>query len=124
MIDPNGFHNRLLQVQTAFSEKLRVRGRTFEQQVRRAGRRLPRRQRRAATTILGAQDWMAHPKLARILDFSEVDAAFSDLHAHLDRVDPAEDRKTALLRVLASIVLNLLGLAVLIHVLIRWRGLG
>ncbi|MEI4232437.1 hypothetical protein [Roseovarius sp. D22-M7] len=110
-------------LQSALSGKMRARGATLEQQLRRVSHRLPRRQRRAAATILGAQDWMAHPKLARILDFSNVNNAFSDLTAYLDRIDPSEERKTALLHLAAVIVLRLAMLAVLIYALIQWRGL-
>ena len=124
MIDPNAFQSRVAKLQTALSDKMRVRGATFEQQLRRAERRLPRRQRRAAATILGAQDWMAHPKLARVLDLSRVNKAFSELAAHLDSIDPAEERKTALLRLVGVIVLRLLGLAVLIYAILRWQGLN
>ncbi|MFU8777662.1 MAG: hypothetical protein ACNA7M_08325 [Roseovarius sp.] len=101
---------------------MRLRGPTLERQLRRAGRRLPRRPRRAAAIILGAQDWMAHAKLARVLDTAQVDRAFADLHAYLDRLNPQEARKTALLRLAGGIVLNLLLLAGLIYALIRWQG--
>jgi hypothetical protein len=71
-------------------------------------RRLPNGPRRAAAVILGAQDWMGHPRLARLVDHRVVNAAFGDLHSHLGRLDPAEARRTALLRMLAGIVLNLM----------------
>lgn len=124
MIDPNAFQSRVTRLQTALSDKMRVRGATLEQQLRRAERRLPRRQRRAAATILGAQDWMAHPKLARVLDLSHVNKAFADLDGHLDRIDPTEERKTALLRLIGVIVIRLMGLAALIYAILRWRGLN
>ena len=123
MIDPKAFQSRVTQLQTALSDKMRVRGATLETQLRRAGHRLPRRQRRAAQTILGAQDWMAHPKLARVLDLSSVNKAFADLDTHLDSIDPAEERKTALLRLAGVIVIRLLALAGLIFAILRWRGL-
>lgn len=123
MIDPNAFQSRVTRLQTALSDKMRVRGATLEQQLRRAERRLPRRQRRAAATILGAQDWMAHPKLARVLDLSHVNKALADLDGHLDRIDPTEERKTALLRLIGVIVIRLMGLAVLIYAILKWRGL-
>lgn len=124
MIDPSVFYTQLEKLQTAMSKKLRVRGATFDRQFRRAEHRLPRRQRRAATTILGAQDWMAHPKLARVLDFSTVNNAFADLQAYLDRIDPAEERKMAILRLLAGIVIKLMLLGGLVFALIHWQGLG
>lgn len=124
MIDPNDFQSRVVQLQGALAQKMRARGRTLDAQLRRARRRLPRHQRRAAATILGAQDWMAHPKLARVVDFAHVNKAFAELNAYLDRIDPKEQRKTALLRVAGGIVLRLAGLGALIYALIRWRGLA
>lgn len=122
MIDPNDFQSRIARLQTALSDKLRVRGATLERQLHRAAPRLPRRHRRAAATILGAQDWMAHPKLARVLDLSSVYRALSDLNAYLDTIDPKEARKTALLRLTGLIVFRLLVLGALIHAVLHWRG--
>lgn len=96
---------------------MRLRGSTLEAQLRRAGRRLPRRQRRAGAIVLGAQDWMAHPKLARVLDRTQIDNAFADLLAYLQGLDPKEVRKTAILRLLGSILLNLIVLGVLLYTL-------
>jgi len=120
MIEPAKFHDRIARLQAALRDKLRLRGATLERQVRRAGRRLPRRQRRAARTLLGAQDWMNHPRLARLLDRRTVDAAFADLHRHLDRIDPAQERKTAILRFLGVTVLNLAIFGALLALFRAW----
>lgn len=122
MIDTEQFQGKISELQKALSDKMRLRGPTLERQLRHAGRRLPRRPRRAAAIILGAQDWMAHPKLARVLDMSQVNIAFDDLHRHLDKLNPEEARKTALLRLLGGMVLNLMALAGLIYALLRWQG--
>lgn len=121
MIDTQDFNTRLERLQTGLRERMRLRGRTLEAQLRRAGRRLPKRQRRAGAIILGAQDWMAHPKLARVLDISQVNNAFADLHAHLDGIDPKEDRKTAILRLVGGMVLNLALLAGGLMLLLWWQ---
>ncbi|MBE0452589.1 MAG: hypothetical protein IBX58_02805 [Roseovarius sp.] len=118
MIDTTEFHWKIAKLRAALATKLRVKGPHLEHQIRRAGRRLPRRQRRAAAMILGAQDWMGHARLARLVDHRTVNAAFADLHRHLDRLDPAEARRTAVLRLVAGIVLNLImfgGLLYLVH---------
>lgn len=108
MIDRAEFHGKIEALRAALEGKLRVKGADLDRQIRRAGRRLPKRQRRAAAVILGAQDWMGHPRLARLVDHRMVNAAFGDLHNHLGRLDPVEARRTALLRMLAGIVLNLM----------------
>lgn len=120
MIDPTEFQNKATRLHAALTDKMNLRGKTLEVQIRRAGRRLPRRQRRAAAIVLGAQDWMNHPKLARVLDRTTVNTAFADLHAHLDRLDPKEARRTALLHLLGGIVLNLTALGLLIYALMHW----
>ncbi|VVT27396.1 conserved hypothetical protein [Roseovarius sp. EC-HK134] len=122
MIDTEEFNTKTTRLQQAITDRMRLRGPTLERQLRRAGRRLPRRQRRAGAIVLGAQDWMAHAKLARVLDMGQVDRAFSDLHAYLDTLDPQEARKTAVLRLVGGIVLNLMLLAGLIYALIRWQS--
>ncbi len=119
MIDTKQFDGRITVLQAALRERLGLRGHSLERQVRRAGRLLPRRQRRAAATLLGAQDWMNHPRLARLLDHRAVEAAFANMHRHLDRIDPRERRNTAILRLLGGIVLNLMIFGVLLYLL--WR---
>lgn len=120
MIDTEAFQTRITGLRLALSSRMNLRGKTLEAQIRRAGRRLPRRQRRAAAIVLGAQDWMKHPKLARVLNRTAVNTAFADLHTHLDRLDPKEARRTALLRLLGGMVLNLMMLGLLIYALLRW----
>lgn len=122
MIDTEEFRGRVTGLQQALADRMRLRSATLERQVRRAGRRLPRRQRRAAAIILGAQDWMSHPKLARVLDRAQVDRAFADLHAYLETLNPQEARKTAVLRLIGGIGLNLMLLSGLIYALVRWQG--
>jgi len=121
MIEPKQFHDRIATLQAKLRDKLGLRGTTLERQVRRAGRLLPRRQRRAAQALLGAQDWMGHPRLARLLDRRAVDAALADMNRHLDRIDPHERRKTAILRLLAGIVLNLMIFGALLY--LAWTQL-
>jgi hypothetical protein len=117
MIEPARFHDRIAALQALLRTRMGLRGATLERQVSRAGRRLPRRQRRAAQTLLGAQDWMAHPRLARLLDRRAVEAALADLHRHLDGIDPHDRRRTALLRLAGGIAFNLMLLAALLSLL-------
>ncbi|MGX0902052.1 hypothetical protein ACSSV8_000609 [Roseovarius sp. MBR-79] len=122
MIDTVEFHRKIEALRAALEGKLRVKGADLDRQIRRAGRRLPKRQRRAAAVILGAQDWMGHPRLARLVDHRAVNAAFGDLHGHLGRLDPGEARKTALLRFLGGIVLNLMVFGALLYLIYSLVG--
>jgi hypothetical protein len=67
---------------------------------------------------------MAHPKLARLTDTAQLDAAFDMLSAHLEKIDPAERRRRAWLSVLAVIVVNLALLAAALIALLKWQGLA
>jgi hypothetical protein len=124
MIDTTEFQRRIDRLREMLAARLRVKGPSLEVQIRRAGRRLPRRQRRAAATLLGAQDWMGHARLARLVDHRSVNAAFADLNGHLAGLDPVEARRTALLRLLGGVVINLLLLALLLVGLARLIGAG
>jgi len=115
MIEPKQFHDRIAALQAKLRDKLGLKGATLDRQLRRAGRLLPHRQRRAAQALLGAQDWMGHPRLARLLDRRAVDAALAEMHRHLDRIDPRERRKTALLLLAGGIALNLMIFGALIY---------
>jgi len=122
VIETEAFQTRITRLRERLAEKLRVNGPTLERQIRRAGRRLPRRQRRAAAVILGAQDWMGHARLARLVDHRAVNGAFGDLHTHLAGLDPAQARKTAILRLLGGIMLNLMVFAALLYLVYRFVG--
>jgi hypothetical protein len=124
MIDPGKFHRRADALSAMLRHRLGVRGRGITSRLARAGRRLPRAERRAAREIAAAAPLMAHPKLARLTDTAQLDAAFDMLSAHLETIDPAERRRRAWLSVLAVIVVNLALLAAGLVALLKWQGLA
>lgn len=83
--------------------RLRVRGKTLEAQVRKAGRLLPRGLRRDATYLAQAATVMDHPKLARMVDEVKARAAHAKLVQFLKTVDPKDRAKGRLLGWLGSI---------------------
>lgn len=121
MDDPD-FQLRIARLQGLLKDKLRLRGRTLEIQLGRAGRALPSRQRQAGAIILGAQDWMAHPKLARLLDERQVKSAMDDLMKHLEGLDRKEISRTKMRRLLGEIVLRLILLVLAILAVLHWQG--
>ena len=56
------------EIRKLMETRLRIRGKTLAQQVRKAGRLLPRNMRRDATYLVQAETVMAHPKLSRMVD--------------------------------------------------------
>jgi len=122
VLDHEQVNRRVREVEQLLQAKLGVRGGSLSTRLSRAGRRLPRRIQKAGQVIIDAQAKAAHPKLARMLDAPMVDRAFADITEHLKTIDPADRRKGAILGLLGGLVFNLLVLAVIVVVLMRWRG--
>lgn len=119
-LDLNAIEQNLLNV---LRVKLGVKARNLSRGMKRAGRRLPRDAHRAAEVISNAKAQLAHPKLARMVDFHSVISAETLLHSHLEKIDPKERRKDALLSMLGTQAFNVLGVIVLVIGLMAWRGL-
>ncbi|MCR9112967.1 MAG: hypothetical protein NXH84_06835, partial [Rhodobacteraceae bacterium] len=62
------FNTRVEELETALRTRLRLRGRDFGVQLRRAGRLLPKRIHRAGRVLTEARTKLSHPKLARQID--------------------------------------------------------
>jgi len=110
------------EVRAALQDKLRVRGRTLEAQIRRAGRQLPRRVRHDATYLAQAVALTDNPKLARMVDMAKAKRAHRNVLAHLDTVDIGAQRRNAALNMLASVMFALLVTGVLLLSVLWLRG--
>jgi len=110
------------EVRAALQDKLRVRGRTLEAQIRRAGRQLPRRVRSDATFLAQAVALTDNPKLACMVDMAKAKKAHRNVLAHLDTVDIGAQRRNAALNMLASIMFALLVTGVLLLGVLWVRG--
>lgn len=117
------FNTRVEELETALRTRLRLRGRDFGVQLRRAGRLLPKRIHRAGHVLTEARTKLSHPKLARQIDPVLVEKAFEEINAHLATVDPADRRKGAILGWLGALVFNLIVVCALVIGLLRWQGL-
>ncbi len=122
MIEIEKLQGRANRLETLMQEKLGVRGKTLAKRLARAGRRLPRRVQRAGRVITDAQAAAGHPKLARLHDPKALDAAFSEITAHLRQIDPADRRKGVVLGVAGGLVFNLILLFAAIAALLYWQG--
>lgn len=109
-------------VQALLNEKFGVRKRALGKMLRSTGRRLPRRLRARAQVLVQAQEWTAHPKLARRVDRDAVKQAHDEIAAHLRGIDVADRRKGAALSVAGSVAFNLLAVVVVFVGWMWWRG--
>ncbi|MEO0357733.1 MAG: hypothetical protein AAF386_05475 [Pseudomonadota bacterium] len=117
MIDPSIpplIDDALARLQTAYG----IQAETLERAVHKVGRRLPPRQMAHAKVLLEAERLMGHPKLARQLDATKVAYAHEDLVPFLDKQDLNDQRKGRVISVVATIMVNLLILAMLIAVIL------
>ncbi len=110
------------EVRDALADKLRVRGRTLDAQVRKAGRLLPRAVRRDATFLAQAVGLADNPKLARMVDMAKARQARRRVLAYLQSVDMAAQRRDAALNLVASIAFALLATGVLLLFVLWARG--
>jgi hypothetical protein len=115
--------SQIKEVSSLMTVQMRVRGKTLERQLRKAGRRLPKRLRREAGYLIEAAKLSANPKLVRMVDTDRTDKAHKLLVEHLKSLDPADALKGRILGMLgtASAVLILV-FVVVVYVLVQ-RGL-
>lgn len=95
---------------------------TLAQRVIKVGRLLPRRTRRDLAQVAEAAQMATHPRLALRLDHAAVLAAAERAEAHLRAVDGRDRRRGQILGMLGALVFNLMLLAVILLVVLRWRG--
>lgn len=99
-----------------------IRGRTLAQALRRSKLFLPRRIRKAGWRLAEVEPLLGHPKLERMLDLAALDAAHREVAGHLKSVDVADLRRGRLLGIAASMAVNLILVAVLFVLWMRWTG--
>lgn len=102
--------------------QLRIKGRNFPAQVRRAGRLLPRRIRRDAKHLIESAKITQNPKLARMVDPAKTETAYRNIKLYLEDIDPRERRITQALNLLASIAIVLIVTAALVAYVLVQRG--
>ena len=116
-------HTQVEEIRALLDQKLGVRGRTFEAQVRKARRFLPRALRREMIYFAQAQALADNPKLQRMIDRPRLEAAHRNAVYFLERVDSGQSRRTVALGIAASIAFGLLVTAMVVLVVVVQRGL-
>ncbi len=91
------------KIHTLLTERLRIKGRSLEAQIKKIGRRLPRKIKRDASFIAKAQGLSQNPKLARMVDPGAVKRAGDNVVAHLSEIDPKEALKDRVLWALGKV---------------------
>lgn len=110
------------EVRSLIEQRLRVKARTLEKALSRAGRLLPKWAHREGRYLTQAAQFMGHPKLRLMIDEAKVEKAHTLLVTHLKTIDPAERRKTRVLSMLGAISFNLIVVTVALIGFLVWRG--
>ncbi len=109
------------EVRNLIEERLRIKGRTLEKALTRAGRLLPNWAQREGRYLARATQFMDHPKLRLMIDEAKLKKAHGSLVAYLKSIDPVERRKTRILGTLGVISFNLILVATAFVSYLIWR---
>ena len=110
-------------VRQMMAQRLRVRGKTLDAQVRKAGRLLPKPVRRDANYLAQAATVMDHPKLSRMVDAAKASSAHARITEFLAGVDPKDRARGKLLNWLGSLAFGFIVLTIVIVTVLVKRGL-
>ena len=110
------------EVHSLIEERLRIKGRTLEKALARAGRLLPKWAHREGRYLVQATQLMEHPKLRLMVDEAKVLKARDMLVTHLRSIDSKERRTTRVLGVLGVISFNLILVFAALMAYLLWRG--
>lgn len=108
---------KITSLQKLLHEKFGVRERALARMLKKVGRRLPRRMHARARALMEAETLAANPKLARQMDTSGLERGYAELVAYLEKIDPVEQRKSAMLRLAGILAFNFL---VVVGAFIYW----
>jgi hypothetical protein len=110
------------RVAALMEQRLRIRGDTLSDKLRRGGRALPRKVRAEALLLAEAARNAANPRLLPQIDRERVMQAHDICLRHLQSVDRAARRRAALSGIAGSIAFSLLAVGLLILIVLWWRG--
>jgi len=110
------------EVRDGLETKLRVRGRSLEAQIRKAGRLLPRGVQKDATYLAQSIALTEHPKLARMVDMPKASRAHRNVLSYLEGTDMAAQRRGMALNIAAAVVFALLVTGGLVLFVLVQRG--
>jgi len=103
-------------------ERLGLQGRNIAVTTAKARRDVPAKLRTQAAFLVEQAQLAQSPKLARMLDAQAIDRAHADLVTHLETINRAERRKSAILRWLGTVSFGLIVVFVALITVLVWRG--
>lgn len=110
------------EVRLLIEKQLRIKGKTLDRAIARAGRLLPKWAQRDGRYLAQATQFMGHPKLRLMIDEAKIEKAHKDLITHLKKIDPSERRKDRVLSILGSVSFSLIAVAAGLFAYLLWRG--
>lgn len=111
------------RVADLMEQKLRLRGNGLAEKTRKAGRLLPKKVRLAAQALAEASAMAQVPKLYLQMDAEKIAADYDICLRHLGAVQAGTRGKTLMVTMASGVAFSLLAVAVLVLVVVWWRGL-
>lgn len=115
-------HERSDRLAEKMAKQLRLREGDLEDTAAQAGRKLPKHLRADLSTIINARRMADHPKLMRHIDATRLAKAEKKLNRFLDKQDPATERRTEILDLIAKIAFVLFSVVLAAFLTLLWRG--
>ena len=103
--------------------RLRIRGSSLSDKLRRGSRFLPRKVRKAAAYLAKSAEQARIPRMHMRLDNAEIARAYDTCIAYLKPLGAEARRKALLFDMLKGLGSGIFGAGVLVLVLLVWRGL-
>ena len=122
MQDSQTLAEQIDTLKTLLADRLGLTRGPLARRIGRAGRRLPVAVRRDLKLIADAEAMAQNPRLALRLNPMDTHAAFVRARTFLAGIDVKDRRKGIVLGLLGSLAFNLLAVAVLLLLVLRWRG--
>ena len=122
MIDAADIDRKTARLLHLAKEQYGVKADTLDKAMHKIGRRVPKRVHDQAKVISDAKRLGGHPKLMLQIDAEKVEAAFEAVQKAFKAEDRADRRKGTILSTLGSVSFNLIAVAVLLILFLRWQG--
>lgn len=113
---------RIDRLAELLEERLDIRGKGFEQKLRRAGRLLPRHLRIKGRMLVDANAHADHPRLLKQLDDAALELAAQSIERYLLDIDPWDRRRGIVLNWGAGLVFRLLVLIAAVLAFLKWQA--
>lgn len=110
------------RVAQLLEDRLSIRGKGLAEKLHKAGRRLPRKVRAAGAILAEGAVTAQNPKLYLQLDHEALARAYDVCVRHLGPINAGDRRRGLLLNFAASVAFSTLVVAVVVLLVLRWRG--